>query len=83
MTRDNQDLMPGTEQSAARDKWLQSEVGERCCQSATGGKYLRHRLELAFLAGIEAALTHTQTALAEALIAQAKAEQALRRYEPN
>ena len=38
----------------ARDKWLLSEEGERCCQGSTKGQYLKNRLELAFIAGWDA-----------------------------
>jgi hypothetical protein len=35
----------------ARDEWLNSEEGKRCCAHTTTGQYLQNRLELAFLAG--------------------------------
>lgn len=44
-----------TKLAKARDKWLESEEGKRCCEGRTEGQYLRNRLELAFIAGWEAA----------------------------
>jgi len=38
----------------ARDEWFESEEGRRCCDGVTSGKYLRNRLESAFLAGAQA-----------------------------
>lgn len=35
----------------ARDEWLLSEEGKRCCEDTATGKWLHNRLELAFLAG--------------------------------
>lgn len=35
----------------ARDKWLGSEEGKKCCGGSTCGQYLQNRLELAFVAG--------------------------------
>jgi hypothetical protein len=35
----------------ARDKWLLSEEGKKCCEGQTSGQYLQNRLEKAFLAG--------------------------------
>ena len=38
----------------ARDKWLLSDEGKRCCEDTAQGQYLQHRLELAFIAGWDA-----------------------------
>lgn len=35
----------------ARDEWLNSEEGKKCCEGIPTGQYLQNRLELAFLAG--------------------------------
>ena len=35
----------------ARDKWLLSDEGKRCCSDTAQGQYLQNRLELAFIAG--------------------------------
>jgi len=35
----------------ARDEWLNSEEGKRCCEGTTEGQYLQNRLVLAFLEG--------------------------------
>ena len=35
----------------ARDEWLNSEEGKRCCEGTTEGQWLQNRLVLAFLAG--------------------------------
>lgn len=35
----------------ARDIWLASDEGNRCCEGAVEGIYLRNRIECAFLAG--------------------------------
>jgi len=35
----------------ARDEWLLSDEGKRCCFGTATGQYLQNRLELAFLAG--------------------------------
>lgn len=40
-----------SELAKARDKWLNSEEGKRCCEGTPTGQYLRNRLERAFLAG--------------------------------
>lgn len=37
----------------ARDKWLESDEGKKCCEGNTSGQYLQNRLERAFLAGAE------------------------------
>lgn len=38
----------------ARDRWLQSDEGEKCSTGQTHGQYLRNRIERAFIAGWEA-----------------------------
>lgn len=38
-----------------RDKWFQSEEGQRCTAGKTEGQYLRNRVELAWCAGWDAA----------------------------
>lgn len=38
----------------ARDKWLQSDEGEKCCKGSAAGQYLQNRLKAAFIAGWEA-----------------------------
>jgi hypothetical protein len=35
----------------ARDIWLASDEGGRCCEGTVDGIYLRNRIECAFLAG--------------------------------
>lgn len=42
--------------AAARDKWFASAHGQRLVAGVAEGQYLQNRLELAFLAGIDAAL---------------------------
>lgn len=49
MARANKDLRSPL--ARARDKWLASEKGKKCCEGNTQGQYLRNRLELAFIAG--------------------------------
>lgn len=44
----------GREMAKQRDLWFSSEEGGRCVKGDAEGQYLRNRLELAFLAGIEA-----------------------------
>ena len=43
-----------SELAKARDKWLNSEEGKKCCEGTTAGQYLQNRLELAFIAGWDA-----------------------------
>ncbi len=45
--------MKKSELAIERDKWLSSDEGEKCCDfsTLTGQKYLRNRIELAYLAG--------------------------------
>lgn len=38
----------------ARDAWLESPEGERCCDGQASGYYLRNRIEAAFCAGYNA-----------------------------
>lgn len=40
-----------SELAKARDKWLLSDAGEKCCQGQAKGQYLQNRLVKAFLAG--------------------------------
>jgi len=35
----------------ARDEWLASDEGQRCCTGSADGLFLRNRVECAFLAG--------------------------------
>ena len=35
----------------ARDKWLESGDGVKCCQGSTQGRFLKNRIECAFVAG--------------------------------
>jgi hypothetical protein len=35
----------------ARDTWLASDEGQRCCAGSAEGLFLRNRIECAFLAG--------------------------------
>ena len=45
----------------ARDQWLLSDEGKRCCEGSASGIYLENRLVRAFLAGMK-----TQEKLQEA-----------------
>jgi hypothetical protein len=47
----------------ARDIWLASDEGQRCCAGSAEGVFLRNRIEGAFLAGAKIA----ETLLAEKL----------------
>ncbi|MFA5767279.1 MAG: hypothetical protein WC919_05125 [Candidatus Paceibacterota bacterium] len=47
----------------ARDTWLASDEGRRCCAGSADGVFLRNRIESAFLAGARFA----DTQLAEKL----------------
>lgn len=38
----------------ARDKWLESEEGKKCCEGRPSGQYLQNRWERAFVAGWDA-----------------------------
>lgn len=40
-----------SDSAKARDTWLESDEGKKCCENIAGGQYLKNRLELAFLAG--------------------------------
>lgn len=46
-----------SELAIKRDEWFESEEGKKCCDNTTlptgktGGRYLKHRIESAFLAG--------------------------------
>lgn len=40
-----------SELAKARDKWLQSDEGKKCCNGTPTGQYLQNRLEAAFIAG--------------------------------
>lgn len=42
----------------ARDAWLESEEGKRCCNGNASGHFLQNRLELAFVAGANWAAQH-------------------------
>lgn len=61
---DNQVLVPfdGKALAAARDAWFASDEGEQCMQPellynpVEGQRYLKNRLERAFLAGANAAI---------------------------
>ena len=44
----------------ARDKWLQSEEGEKCSTGETHGQYLRNRIEKAFVAGADFSTKRTE-----------------------
>lgn len=55
---DMQDLMSGREQAKARDKWLESDEGKKCLAGTATGQYLENRLHLAFIAGMQAGLSH-------------------------
>jgi len=53
--------LPKSELAIKRDEWFASEEGVKCCQPdslldspSDPGKYLRNRLEIAFLAGAKA-----------------------------
>lgn len=46
----------GQKIARARDKWMQSLEGVGCLHGTTSGKYLRNRLERAFIAGFNAAV---------------------------
>jgi len=35
----------------ARDKWLLSVEGKKCCEGTTSGQYLENRIRRAFIAG--------------------------------
>ena len=35
----------------ARDKWLASDEGKKCCEGQASGRFLRNRLVEAFIAG--------------------------------
>ena len=35
----------------ARDEWLKSDEGERCCGGQAKGQFLRNRVKAAFIAG--------------------------------
>jgi len=35
----------------ARDEWLASDEGVRCCRGSTQGRFLKNRIELAFVSG--------------------------------
>ena len=48
--------LDGREIAAARNKWFASAHGQRLLAGVAEGQYLQNRLELAFLAGIDAAL---------------------------
>ncbi len=45
----------GRDLAKARDEWLASDEGKRCCDGCTDGQYLENRLKLAFIAGVKAA----------------------------
>lgn len=49
----------------ARDIWLESDEGKRCCDGAPVGLYLRNRIECAFLAGARIAEAQAEEKLAE------------------
>jgi hypothetical protein len=58
----------------ARDVWLDSDEGRRCCEGTATGTYLRNRIETAFVAGatiresqIEAKIVEAQANLAAAV----------------
>lgn len=42
--------------AVSRDEWMQSIKGTRCAEGTAGGQYLRNRLEMAFIAGWNAAV---------------------------
>lgn len=48
----------GKEIAAARDAWLETDEGKQCLDYTwpPAGKYLRNRLERAFIAGFDAAI---------------------------
>jgi len=41
----------GKKLAKARDKWLNSDEGKKCCEGSTSGQYLQNRLKFAFIAG--------------------------------
>ncbi len=43
-------------EAKARDEWFNSTEGSSCLSGITSGKYLRNRLERAFIAGFDAAI---------------------------
>ena len=49
----------------ARDMWLESDEGCRCCEGAPTGIYLRNRIECAFLAGVKIAEAQAEEKLVE------------------
>lgn len=49
--------MDGRLLAQARDAWFDSDEGRRCLAGEPFGEYLKNRLELAFIAGVNAAQT--------------------------
>jgi hypothetical protein len=49
----------------ARDIWLESDEGHRCCDGTPTGVFLKNRIEAAFLAGATTAETEANEKIAK------------------
>ncbi len=61
-----------SELAKARDRWLESKDGAKCCEGKTHGIYLKNRLERAFIAGWDAFSQELDKSLEEDIVGDDK-----------